>query len=32
MIEKVLHKNKLFALIVRRQFRKKRGINFFTPT
>ena len=26
MIEKVLHKNKLFALIVRRQFRKKRGI------
>ena len=32
MIEKVLHKNKLFALIVRRQFRKKSGINFFTPT
>ena len=31
MIEKVLHKNKLFALIVRRQFRKKSGINFFTP-
>ena len=30
MIEKVLHKNKLFALIVRRQFRKKSGINFFT--
>ena len=30
MIEKVLHKNRLFALIVRRQFRKKNGINFFT--
>ena len=30
MIEKVLHKDKLFALIVRRQFRKKSGINFFT--
>ena len=31
MIEKILHKKRLFALIVRRQFRKKRGINFFTP-
>ena len=30
MIEKVLHKKKLFALIVRKQFRKKSGINFFT--
>jgi len=30
MIEKVSHKNKLFALIVRKQFRKKSGINFFT--
>ena len=30
MIEKVLHKNKLLALIVRSQFRKKDGINFFT--
>ena len=30
MIEKILHKKKLFALIVRRQFRKKSGINFFT--
>ena len=29
-IGKILHKNKLFALIVRRQFRKKSGINFFT--
>ena len=32
MIEKVLHENKLFALIVRSKFRKKSGINFFTPT
>ena len=32
MIEKILHKKRLFALIVRRQFRKKSGINFFTPT
>jgi len=30
MIEKVLHQKKLFALIVRKQFRKKSGINFFT--
>ena len=30
MIEKILYKNKLFALIVRRKFRKKAGINFFT--
>ena len=30
MIEKILHKNKIFALIVRKQFRKKSGINFFT--
>ena len=30
MIEKVLHKNKLFALIVRGKFRKKSGKNFFT--
>jgi len=30
MIEKVLHKKKLFALIVRKQFKKKKGINFFT--
>ena len=30
MIEKVLHKKKLFALIVRGKFRKKSGINFFT--
>ena len=30
MIEKILYKKKLFAIIVRRQFRKKSGINFFT--
>ena len=31
MIEKILYKNKLFALIVRGNYRKKSGINFFTP-
>jgi len=31
MIEKIYHQKKLFALIVRAKFRKKRGINFFTP-
>ena len=31
MIENVFYKNKLFALIVRSKFRKKGGINFFTP-
>ena len=30
MIEKILYKNKLFALIVRGKYRKKAGINFFT--
>jgi len=30
MIENVFHKKKLYALIVRNQFRKKSGINFFT--
>ena len=30
MIEKIFHKKKIFALIVRRKFRKKNGINFFT--
>ena len=29
MIEKVLHKKKLFAIIVRSNFRKNKGINFF---
>jgi hypothetical protein len=30
MIEKIYHKKKLFALIIRAKFRKKNGINFFT--
>ena len=30
MIEKITHKKKLFALIVRNKYRKKKGINFFT--
>ena len=30
MIENILHKKKLYALIVRSKFRKKKGINFFT--
>ena len=30
MIEKVFHKKKLFALIIRKKFRKMGGINFFT--
>ena len=30
MIEKIFHKKKLFALIVRSKFRKKEGISFFT--
>ena len=30
MIEKVFHKKKLFALIVRSGFRKKNGVSFFT--
>ena len=32
MIEKIVHKKKLFALIVRARFRKKKGINFFTES
>ena len=31
MIEKIYHKKKLFALIVRGKYRGKKGINFFTP-
>ena len=31
MIEKVTYKKKLYSLIIRRNFRKKKGINFFTP-
>jgi len=30
MIEKISHKKKMYALIVRSKFRKKSGINFFT--
>ena len=30
MIHKILHKKKLYAIIIRSQFRKKKGINFFT--
>ena len=32
MIEKIVYKKKLFALIVRAKYRNKKGINFFTPT
>ena len=31
MIEKIIHKKKLLALIVRGSYRKKKGITFFTP-
>ena len=31
MIEKIIHKKKLLALIVRGTYRKKKGITFFTP-
>jgi len=31
MIERIYNKKKLYALIVRSEFRKKKGINFFTP-
>ena len=31
MIEKISYKKKLLSLIVRANFRKKKGINFFTP-
>ena len=30
MIEKIYHQNKLYALIVRSKYKKKKGINFFT--
>jgi len=30
MIENIIHKKKLYALIVHKKFRKKKGINFFT--
>jgi len=31
MIEKIIYKKKLLALIVRAKYRKKEGITFFTP-
>ena len=31
MIENIKHKKKLYALIVRKKFRIKSGVNFFTP-
>jgi|TARA_B110000881_G_C18512261_1_gene482902 hypothetical protein len=31
MTEKIYHQKKLYALIVRAKFRKKKGISFFTP-
>jgi len=31
MIEKIIYKKKLMALIVRGKYRKKKGITFFTP-
>tara|TARA_Y100000590_G_scaffold171081_2_gene195723 strand:+ start:1279 stop:1716 length:438 start_codon:yes stop_codon:yes gene_type:complete len=30
MIKKIIHKNKLYALIIKKGFRKKKGITFFT--
>ena len=32
MIEKIIHKKKLLALIVRGKYRNKKGITFFTPS
>ena len=31
MIEKILFKKKLFAIIIRGNYRNKKGVNFFTP-
>ena len=31
MIEKIKHNKKLLAIIVRKEYRKKKGITFFTP-
>ena len=31
MLEKIIHKKKLLALIVRGKYRNRRGITFFTP-
>ena len=32
MIEKITYKKKLFAIIVRGSYRRKKGINFFSPS
>jgi len=32
MIEKIIYKKKLLAIIVRAKYRKKKGITFFTPS
>ena len=32
MIEKIIHKKKLLALIVKGKYRNKKGITFFTPS
>jgi len=31
MIENIVHKKKLFAVIVKNKYRKKKGVTFFTP-
>ena len=31
MIEKIIHKRKLLALIVRNKYRNRKGVTFFTP-
>ena len=31
MLEQIKYKNKIYALIVRKNFRKKKGVSFFTP-
>ena len=31
MIEKIKHSKKLLAIIIRKEYRKKKGVNFFTP-
>ena len=31
MLEQIKHKRKLYALIIRGSFRKKKGVSFFTP-
>ena len=31
MINKIIHKKKLYAIIVRNSRKNKKGVNFFTP-